>query len=93
MSYAARQTLQCLQSREWEQECRVTDAHISLLVNSGLLARHPVHPDSLTFAMAGIGPAIKSLVKGRKVPLHMCCCMELPPQPWSVHFCCPSLQN
>eukprot|EP00891_Asterochloris_glomerata_P006049 jgi/Astpho2/6049/e_gw1.00084.122.1_t len=45
---------------------RVTDAHISLLVNSGLLARHPVHPDSLTFAMAGIGPAIKSLVKGRK---------------------------
>ena len=74
------QALQCLQCREGEQERRVTDAHISLLVNSGLLARHPVHPDSLTFAMAGIGPAIKSLVKGRKVPLHMCCCMKLLPQ-------------
>lgn len=81
MSAAEWQALQWLQCREGEQGRRVTDAHISLLVNSGLLARHPVHPDSLTFAMAGIGPAIKSLVKGRKVPLHLCCCTELPLQP------------
>lgn len=45
----------------------MTEQHISLLLNCGLLTRHLTQKDTYWFALAGIGPLIKSLIKGRKV--------------------------
>lgn len=47
----------------------MTDQHVSLLLNCGLLTRHMTQKDTYWFALAGIGPLIKSVVKGRKVKL------------------------
>lgn len=53
--------------RKHKRRDEVTDQHISLLLNCGLLTRHLTQKDTYWFALAGIGPLIKSLVKGRKV--------------------------
>ena len=53
--------------RKHKRRDEVTEQHISLLLNCGLLTRHLTQKDTYWFALAGIGPLIKSLVKGRKV--------------------------
>ena len=45
---------------------------MSLLLSSGLLTRHLTQKDAYWFALAGIGPLVKSLLKGRKV-LSLAC--------------------
>ena len=59
--------------RKHKRRDEVTEQHISLLLNCGLLTRHLTQKDTYWFALAGIGPLIKSLVKGRKVCLY---CMQ-----------------
>ncbi|KAL0033609.1 hypothetical protein WJX79_007484 [Trebouxia sp. C0005] len=57
--------------RKHKRRDEVTEQHISLLLNCGLLTRHLTQKDTYWFALAGIGPLIKSLVKGRKDLLGM----------------------
>ena len=53
--------------RKHKRRDEVTEQHVSLLLNCGLLTRHLTQKDAYWFALAGIGPLIKSLIKGRKV--------------------------
>ena len=53
--------------RKHKRRDEVTEQHISLLLNCGLLTRHLTQKDTYWFALAGVGPLIKSLIKGRKV--------------------------
>lgn len=46
---------------------RVTDAHVSLLLNLGLLSRHSHTADQYLFATPNAGPIIKGIIGGRKV--------------------------
>ncbi len=46
---------------------RVTDTHVSLLLNLGLLSRHSHTADQYLFAVPNAGPIIKGLIGGRKV--------------------------
>ena len=55
--------------RKHKRRDEVTDQHLSLLLNCGLLTRHLTQKDTYWFALAGIGPLIKSVTKGRKVTL------------------------
>lgn len=57
--------------RKHKRKDEITEQHISLLLSSGLLTRHLTQKDAYWFALAGIGPLVKSLVKGRKV-----CCIQ-----------------
>lgn len=57
--------------RKHKRRDEATDQHISLLLNCGLLTRHMTQKDTYWFALAGIGPLIKSVVKGRKDLLSM----------------------
>jgi hypothetical protein len=43
----------------------VTDAHITLLLNAGLLARHPQEAHAYLFSVPTTGPLVKSIAKGR----------------------------
>lgn len=52
--------------RKHKRRDEVTEQHVSLLLNCGLLTRHTTQKDTYWFALAGIGPLIKSLIKGRK---------------------------
>lgn len=61
--------------RKHKRRDEVTEQHISLLLNCGLLTRHLTQKDTYWFALAGIGPLIKSLVKGRKVSFLLRRCM------------------
>ncbi len=45
----------------------VTEAHVTLLLNSGLLVRDMQESDVYLFSMAGAGPIVKSLLRQRKV--------------------------
>lgn len=45
----------------------VTEEHASLLLNVGLLHRHPSAPDHFMFAMPNAGPVVKAILAGRKV--------------------------
>ena len=63
--------------RKHKRRDEVTDQHISLLLNCGLLTRHMTQKDTYWFALAGIGPLIKSVVKGRKVGSNSCTCLCL----------------
>ena len=47
----------------------VTEAHVSLLLNSGLFVRDMQESDVYLFSMAGAGPVVKSLLRQRKVRL------------------------
>lgn len=59
----------------WRRCCRagkgaspaqaVTDAHLSLLINSGFLNRHADGGGAYTFAMPGSGSAVRSIREGR----------------------------
>lgn len=53
--------------RKHKRKDAVTEQHMGLLLSSGLLTRHLTQKDAYWFALAGIGPLVKSLVKGRKV--------------------------
>ena len=46
---------------------RLTDTHVSLLLNLGLLSRHSHTADQYLFAVPNAGPIIKGLIGGRKV--------------------------
>ena len=43
----------------------VTDAHITLLLNAGLLARHPQEAHAYLFSVPTTGPLVRSIAKGR----------------------------
>lgn len=43
----------------------VSDAHISLLLNGGIIARHPNEVSSYLFSVPIAGPLVKSIAKGR----------------------------
>ena len=50
----------------------VTEAHISLLLNSGLFVRDMQESDIYLFSMAGAGPVVQSLLRQRKVSWKPC---------------------
>lgn len=50
---------------------KVTEDHISLLINAGLLTRQLIDPDMYWFAIPSIGSVLKGLVQGRKELLSL----------------------
>ena len=58
---------QAIVRRKHKRRDEVIDQHVSLLLSCGLLTRHLTQKDTYWFALAGIGPLIKSVTKGRKV--------------------------
>ncbi|RID52547.1 hypothetical protein BRARA_G00006 [Brassica rapa] len=50
---------------------KVKDAHITLLINAGLLTRQLIDPDMYWFAIPGIGKLWKALLQGRKELLSL----------------------
>ncbi len=58
------------------QSLAVTDTHITLLLNAGLLARHPLESHAYLFSVPTTGPLVRSIAKGRaevKATLASCC--------------------
>ena len=47
------------------QSLSVTDTHITLLLNAGLLARHPLESHAYLFSVPTTGPLVRSIAKGR----------------------------
>ena len=43
----------------------VTDTHVTLLLNAGLLARHPLESHAYLFSVPTTGPLVRSIAKGR----------------------------
>ena len=68
---------------------RVTDAHISLLLNLGLLSRHSHTADQYLFAIPSAGPVVKSIIAGRKVTVGPLPSLvsDLQPRPVSICIC------
>ena len=54
----------------------MTDAHVSILLRSGVIARDAAQRDHYRFAVAGVGPVVKSLIKGRKVRTEVVCYIQ-----------------
>ncbi|KAF8090303.1 hypothetical protein N665_0479s0007 [Sinapis alba] len=50
---------------------KVKDAHITLLINAGLLTRQLIDPDTYWFAIPSIGKLWKALLQGRKEVLSL----------------------
>lgn len=50
---------------------KVKDAHITLLINAGLLTRQLIDPDMYWFAIPSIGKLWKALLQGRKELLSL----------------------
>ncbi|KAG5377653.1 hypothetical protein IGI04_025495 [Brassica rapa subsp. trilocularis] len=50
---------------------RLKDAHITLLINAGLLTRQLIDPDMYWFAIPSIGKLWKALLQGRKELLSL----------------------
>ena len=76
---------QNLLCRKHKRRDEVTEQHVSLLLNCGLLTRHTTQKDTYWFALAGIGPLIKSLIKGRKVRSYSCLLFCKAKQYYGVH--------
>jgi len=58
------------------QSLTVTDTHVTLLLNAGLLARHPLESHAYLFSVPTTGPLVRSIAKGRaevKVTLTTYC--------------------
>ena len=47
------------------QSLAVADAHITLLLNAGVLARHPLESHAYLFSVPTTGPLVRSIAKGR----------------------------